>query len=70
MDTLDKNWQLINSLFCDYQRRSTIHQKCVSKPILVWAQIPHPVIKPLKPRFERLLKTQIRSEATNSRPII
>jgi hypothetical protein len=26
--------QLINILFCGYQRRSDIHQKCVPKPIL------------------------------------
>jgi hypothetical protein len=40
--------QLINILFCGYQRRSEIrhrksdiHQKCMPKPILAWAQVPN-----------------------------
>jgi hypothetical protein len=55
MDNLGKigrslmdNWgeirQLINILFCGYQRRSDIHQKCVAKPILARAQVPQRVI--------------------------
>jgi hypothetical protein len=44
MDNLGKNWQLINILFCGYQRRSDIHQKCVPKPILARAQVPQRVI--------------------------
>jgi hypothetical protein len=55
MDNLGKigrslmdNWgeirQLINILFCGYQRRSDIHQKCVLKPILVWGTVPQRVI--------------------------
>jgi hypothetical protein len=44
-DNLGKNWQLIIILFRGYRRRLTIHQKCVSKPILAWAQVPQRVIK-------------------------
>ena len=55
MDNLGKNWQLINILFCSYQRRSEIrhltsdiHQKCVPKPVLAWAQMPQQVIISVK----------------------
>jgi hypothetical protein len=46
MDNLGKNWQIINIPFCGYRRRleihysiSSIHQKCVLKPIVAWALI-------------------------------
>ena len=46
MDNLGKNWQLINILFCGYQRRSEIrHPPRVPKPILARAQVPQRVIK-------------------------
>jgi hypothetical protein len=45
MDNLGKNWQLINILFCGYQRRLEIGDPLnVPKPILARSTVPQRVI--------------------------